>query len=529
MKSVLAASTSAAALLLLSTAAMADVTAEEVSQNWQGMAKASGQTFTIGKEEKGDGTVTLTDVGIATRTANLEVSGKIPSIVFTEAGDGTVSVTMSPAYDLAFASAAPDRKRTTGTIGIKQDGMTLIVSGTPQAMDYAWDVASGEVAFGNFEEDGVPKDLDIDVKLKEAKSTYNVKPGERRDFTSTFAVSSVDFSVSGTDTSVAMEPGTTDGGATGAAPAGEPMKYAATGTVSGLAGASTVAMDGKSASGDLAQMLANGFATRSSFTYDSSAVQGSMDLPGGGKGSYSTTSGAGRIAVAVDPDHLSYDIGTADNAIELKMAETGPMSDASFSIGESRVSILVPVAKSDTPKPFGFNMTLRGVTLSDAIWSLFDPQSTIPRDPITVVLDTKGTATPKQSLANPGGMDAFPASNEPPADLDTLEITDLDVSGGGAELKGSGALAFDNTRPKVLAEALPMPTGTIDLTLDGSNDLMGKLMALGILPPQAMMGFGMVTALIAKPGPTADSLVSKIEFTDDGKILANGNPLPIGQ
>ena len=572
MTRYLAASTCASAILLLATGAMADVTADQVWTAWRSMSAKGGQTIAVGKEEKGAGTVTITDLTYTSSDDTTKITGTVPSVVFKEQGDGTVAVTSSDAYDLAVTHTGAGGEAYTSAVKIAQAGQRIVVSGTPETMSYDYKADSIDVDVGDFTKDGKPYDLDIAAVMRSVSAAYVLKPGDALDLATTLAVAAIDFKASGTNMeglsgSRQYQPapgggtadggttdggttdggtgdgGTTDGGATdnsgatdggatdgGTADAGAPSpdRFQVAGTLVGVAGASTTTMNGHAdPSGDFARMLSAGFMTQGSFNYDSLTLDGSMTDPQGMQVSYSSRNGAGKLNVAIDADRLSYDVAGGEASVEMKMPQ-GPMPDFAFAVKETRLALLVPLAKSETPRPFALDVTARGLTLSEGIWALFDPEATIPRDPANIVIDLKGTATPRVSLANPAGIDAVQTGEAPPADLNTLEIADLEVTAGGASLKGTGQLAFDQMRPKVLGDALPMPTGKVNLSLDGANDLLGKLMALGVLPAEAMMGFGMVTAMVAKPGPTPDSFVSEIEFTADGKILANGNPLPIG-
>ena len=69
---------------------------------------------------------------------------------------------------------------------------------------------------------------------------------------------------------------------------------------------------------------------------------------------------------------------------------------------------------------------------------------------------------------------------------------------------------------------MPKPVGAVDLSLSGGNGLLDKLIAMGLFPQEQAMGVRMMMGLFAVPGDAPDTLNSKIEFTQDGQILANG-------
>jgi hypothetical protein len=182
----------------------------------------------------------------------------------------------------------------------------------------------------------------------------------------------------------------------------------------------------------------------------------------------------------------------------------------------------MPIAKSDAPQDFALKTKLQGLTVSDMIWNMIDPGSSLPRDPATLDIALKGKAKPLVDMltADKSAMDS------PPFELTSMDVDALQLTVAGAEFKGNGALAFDNSKPPVLGGVTPMPTGKLNLSLTGANTLLGKLQALGLVDQQVTMTFGMMAGMLAKPGPTPDSFIAEVEFNEDGKITSNGNPLP---
>jgi len=69
---------------------------------------------------------------------------------------------------------------------------------------------------------------------------------------------------------------------------------------------------------------------------------------------------------------------------------------------------------------------------------------------------------------------------------------------------------------------MPAPTGVANLALSGANGLMDKLIQMGLLSDNDAMGARMMMGMMAVAGDGEDTLKSKIEVTDDGQILANG-------
>ena len=79
------------------------------------------------------------------------------------------------------------------------------------------------------------------------------------------------------------------------------------------------------------------------------------------------------------------------------------------------------------------------------------------------------------------------------------------------------------TPPRSLS--FPAPTGTVSLKGVGVNGLLDKLMAMGLVPEDQMMGARMMLGMFAKVDPaTPDTMTSDLEFK--GKSFsANGMQL----
>jgi len=111
-----------------------------------------------------------------------------------------------------------------------------------------------------------------------------------------------------------------------------------------------------------------------------------------------------------------------------------------------------------------------------------------------------------------------------PGQLCALNVNSLILSAVGAELTGNGAFTFDNSDLTTF-DGLPRPEGKLDLKLVGANVLIDKLVGMGLLPEDQAMGARMMMGLFARPGDGEDTLVSTIEVTPEGALMANGQRL----
>jgi hypothetical protein len=165
-------------------------------------------------------------------------------------------------------------------------------------------------------------------------------------------------------------------------------------------------------------------------------------------------------------------------------------------------------------------LNLTDFTMSDVLWSIFDPAGNLPRDPATIALDTTGTAKVLLNIFDPEQAAALEEEGEVPAELHSLKINELLVSMVGARLTGDGDFTLDNENLDEFG--MPIPTGVANLQLVGANALIDKLIGMGLMSDNDALGARMMMGMMAVPGDEPDTLNSTIEFTEDGQIKANG-------
>jgi len=151
---------------------------------------------------------------------------------------------------------------------------------------------------------------------------------------------------------------------------------------------------------------------------------------------------------------------------------------------------------------------------------MFDPMAQLPRDPATLILDISGAARMLVDIFDPSRPPTMPT----PGELHALDLNELQLTFGGAELTGDGAFTFDNT-DMVTYDGFPKPLGSVSLKLLGGNGLLDKLIAMGVVPEEQAMGVRMMAGLFANAGPGPDELNSTIEVREDGGLYANGQRL----
>jgi len=162
--------------------------------------------------------------------------------------------------------------------------------------------------------------------------------------------------------------------------------------------------------------------------------------------------------------------------------------------------------------------------MSDQLWSMIDPAAQLPRDPATLRVDLNGTGRLFFNLLDPAEVEGLEGRDSIPGEVESLTLNELTLELAGARLSGEGAFTFDSDDLESFGGA-PAPEGTLDLRLVGGNALLDTLVAMGLVPQDQASGMRMMMGLFATPGDGEDELVSKIEVTGDGQVLANGQRL----
>lgn len=128
--------TATLALLLGSTSALADVTAADVWADWKGLMESYGMSLTVTSEAQSGGVLTVQGMTMGMDLPDGEMSGTIDEVVFTERGDGTVGITMSPAYTMTLDARSGDGEAVQMTVTVTQDGMEMLASGDADRKTY---------------------------------------------------------------------------------------------------------------------------------------------------------------------------------------------------------------------------------------------------------------------------------------------------------------------------------------------------------------------------------------------------------
>ncbi|WP_432817373.1 DUF2125 domain-containing protein [Sulfitobacter sp. JB4-11] len=486
--------------------AAADLTPAEVWGDWRQYMEGMGYTVTA--EETTDGgvlTVSGISFGMQFPDNQGEMAMDVGTIRFEDQGNGTVAIVLPDTMPITMDVAPPAGEGEPGKMqmDLTQTGHKMIASGTPDQITTTYTAQSMGINMNQFEVDGTTLGDDV-MRMNFAingvtNTTTMTDKGDLRgyDQQGTMDAITFDFFVEPPD-----EPAKV--GAQGGV---QSVAYTGTGTIPG----------GQVEAADMSRMIAAGFDVTGTFTYGNGQTDVNVNDPQGGSVAATTSSDGGTLKFQMGAGGLGYDVEQTNTKLSATLSELPFPID--MSMARSAFNVVMPVGKSDDPQDFAFGMALQDFVMSDMIWGIFDPTSQLPRDPATIALDLTGQAKMFVDFFSPDSAEML--ATQTPGELQSLKMNNLTVDVAGARLDGTGDFAFDNTDMTTFP-GMPKPVGEVNLNLVGGNGLLDKLVAMGLLPQDQAMGARMMMGLFAVPGDAPDTLSSKIEFNEEGQVLANG-------
>ena len=490
---------SAIALVFLATAARADVTPQEVWASWQAMATSAGQELSVGNTADSGDVVEVTDLAVTTKDQmGGSASVTFDKLTFKDNGDGTVTVTMPDSYPIQMAFPKSEDGPGAIKLTVSQPGTVIVAGGSATETSYQITAPTMTVTLDEVtDETGKVLDTEASMVMTEVAGGYLVsKTGEIMGLESTLAAKSAELNLSGKGS---------DGGGSG--------------TVIVSFADLNMATKGNFLNpelmADMAAALNGGFTMDASISFGAMSMDVDVTDPTGPTKVIADATG-GSFIVALDKTRLNY--GTALSWAKFTVSGPEiPFPQLEVAFAESAFNVDMPVSKSESPQDFSYLTKVVDFTVSEEVWGLFDPAGTLARDPATIIVDLKGKGFWKEDIMNPSlRMEGA----QPPGELHSLDLTQVLAKAAGAEVSATGALTFDNADLATF-EGVPRPDGQVTVNIKGVTKLVDNLIALGVLGEDEAMGFRMGLAMVAKPGPGPDELVSEIEFKDGG-LYTNG-------
>lgn len=487
---------SAAAVLALSTyPAFADLTAEQVLDDFIRQIEAGGLVATVDGRNRLADRLTISGVTFSGEIEGGQMSVTMGGAEFIEQGDGTVRIAYPETLPISV-SFTDGEESFAGTATLVQSGLSYVASGSPERFryDYAADTLSVSDITITEPAEAAEFPFDFSLDMSGMSGVTELGAGMVRDYDATFAIAEM-----------AMTMGFAD-------PAGEEGEFAFQFSLADLGGsmngaAAPVALNASAADTINAGNRAAGRISHGQMNYTLN-----VDSPDG-PFNMSAAIGSGDFDFDFGREGLSYSTTGTDTSFTL-FGGAIPLP-LSISIAESSGTFQMPLLPSEQEQEFALAFTLGGFEIDEMIWGMFDPTGQLPRDPATISLDLAGKVVVTEDFtASDYGMDPE-AISEMPGTIESLKLNGLEVSLAGASLTGNGAFNFNNEM------GIPLPAGIANFRLTGANALMDTLVGMGLLPEEQAMGARMMLSMFARPDGE-DDLTSTIEVKEDGSILANG-------
>ena len=492
----------AAALVpFLVTPALADLTAEDVWENWKASAGLYGDATVTGEETRSGDTLTISNFAVSLSDTGSRILVEIPLIEFEELGDGSVSIRMSSSYPMEFSFDDPETGSVLGRLRVEHDGLSMQASGDPGAIRQTYQAPQISVAMDELTVDGEQVEATGAFTIRTVAGSSLTGSGAPQQLESTFSAEALvaQFDLSEPDEDDLL------------------INFAM--TMENLRSDSSGTMSPFSSGDTLDEMLAAGLATEGTFSHGATRYS----LSGGDTEQNFRIDGTvatGSLDVSIGPGGLSYGGSNSDITFVMSGSDI-PFPSLSFELRESSGRLTMPLVRSDEPQDFVMQTSLDGLRIDDAIWSLFDPGALLSREPARIVIDIAGKGNWLIDITDPEQAASAETSGEVPGELHALELNELNVEIAGLQLLGEGGFTFDNA-DTVTFDGMPRPEGRIGFTLLGANAFIDSLVTLGLVPEDQAMGARMMLGMFARPGDGPDSLISTIEVQPDGSVLANG-------
>jgi len=491
-------------ITFISQAALADLTPGDVWGDWRQYMEGMGYSINATETQNGsDLTVADISMNMAMPDNAGAMSMSMGTLNFVQNGDGTVSVVMPGVMPMTInITPEGDEDPVTVTLNYTQTDHAMTASGSPEEMVYDYSAGTIEFALEQLQvgaDTFGQENAKVNVIGTGVSSSTTMTIGDMRGYNQTGKIDTLQYDVAINNPE-------------------EPAKVMMSGSVADVTmdGGGTIPLEIVDAA-DMAAMLKAGFDVTGQIAYGAGTSNINVEDPANGNFAMTSSSDGGDLGVEMGADGLAYN--GAQNNLAVTANVAGLPFPIDLSMAKGAFNLSMPVSKSDDPQDFAFGITLGDFKMSDMIWGIFDPTSQLPRDPATVVLDLSGKAKLLVDFLDPDA--AAQLAMDKPGEVEALTVNKLQLDAAGAKLDGSGDFTFDNADMTTFP-GMPKPIGALNLSLVGGNGLLDKLVAMGMLPEDQAMGARMMMGLFAVPGTEPDTLSSKIEFTEDGQVLANG-------
>jgi uncharacterized lipoprotein YbaY len=287
-------------------------------------------------------------------------------------------------------------------------------------------------------------------------------------------------------------------------------------------------------------LLDRGMLLDAKLDYDAVAMVFDGTVPDTGRTALSLSMASGGTTAKLDRTEFVYDSTTGATRVFYQGTNTEiPLPEFEFSLDEYRIAALwglpgggtwgSPAGQVNsggaralpTAGKWGLIYELTGLTVSPGLWDLFDPGRTIPRDPISFVVDLSGDYALDPKVLEPAWK-SLP-EDPPPFSEISVKLAEFLIAGAGASITGKGDVVLDFLAMKTIDD-VPEAKGSVGFVTMGVNGLLDRLASLGLLSDSDLQGARLALMFIGKIEGGQDRLVTTLDF-DGAGITLNGQKI----
>ena len=503
---------SALALMVAAAPVFADVSPSQVWDHLASYYDRVGYQVSVGAQDDSGDQLVLTDVVIGTGDeAEPALSITMPRITLTQTGDARVRTVFDEDIEVLVADAMPERDDPDLVVMLSMPGNEMTSSGSPEELLHEFDYPDLRVSF---ELPETPQeDAQVSLTLGQLQGSQTTSLNAQLDTSYDMTAASMVFALAFTEPD-------------------SPEEGPGTGRLTMEVDVADLALSGQFSTPegevDLSADLAG--ALKAGMVSDSKLTMGAMtgrfdfiDVDDDGEDKFVNaqfTAESSGLEMDMSREGISYRSESGPSQIEASGSDL-PIP-ISFGIGSVSGALVMPFEKSDQPQPFSLSYEIADLTLGDDIWSLFDEDGHLPRDPAGLAIDLEGQLLLQQDLFDPEfGM---PADSDDPQEMTAADMPILpqSVTFNRLALNAAGASA-EVTGQLDLADNPQEPVGQINGIFSGIGGLMDNLIAMGVVPQEQAMGLRMMLAMFTQTvDGNPDQLETQLEFREGGAIFANG-------
>lgn len=498
-----------ALIACMATPVLADVTAADIWNGFKSFNQATGLKVDATQSQSGN----------ITTISDLKFSGTFPydlgAITITSTGfdlvensDGTVTIEMPDHMPIAVALTLPDDLFVTANLDYQITGYSARASGDADNYTVTYDIEKSVI---HLDDMTIPGDSDFEINMS---MTVENMAGS----TTYMPRDMLTLLQKGSIGKMAIEGQYTIKGI-----GDDDMASTMSMLMEGMESSSKAVLPAQGIDlMNLSDQLRNGLALQFASQVKSVATKEHVTMGGELFSEQKTFAQGTNTAFVFSKDGLMLDSHYSNYALDFAMQ----MLPFPIRVNFDKIGgvIRLPLLKSDAEQDFSYAFTLDGMTMDDALWSRFDPDGGLPRDPASMTMDFNGKGRLFMDLLDFEAISEAVEEGHKIAEPTSLTINAMDLAAIGAKLAASGMFTFD-TDDYETYDGIPAPSGTATLHFAGLNGVIDTLMDIGLIGDEEALGIRMGLGLFTVIGERKDTLISEIEITPDGHISANGKRL----